>query len=211
MWFPSIVPFFIKPIKIKKQTTMDEIEKTGMNDDVGFEIPEEIKGRIIDIMNDCPDIRNIGDKEYRVHNLRMYSLNRIMKLAMSLFKEDPEKVPDDKRLIFAMCTDMDKGCEIVATILCNHLFKPENVDKDDVDSVYTYNDRLIRYMKAKVINSTLDGNQWASLILGAVASIDLSAVFTTLVLVKQSMASLTKTRTKAEQQLKSWREAKSGI
>ena len=45
-----------------------------------FEVPDELKRKIIDIMNDCPDIKKLGDKEYRIYNLRMYSLNRILKL-----------------------------------------------------------------------------------------------------------------------------------
>lgn len=174
-----------------------------------FEIPDELKKEIVDIMNDCPNIEKVGEKEYRVYNLRMYSLNRIMKLALDLCKEDPEGITDDRKMIFALCTDLDKGCEILATILVNHLFTPDNVNKDDIDSVYTHNDNLIRFMKARILNDTVMPNQWAALILGAIKSIDLSQVFTMLVLVKQYMVSLTKTRTTAEEQLQSWQDAKS--
>ena len=38
-----------------------------------FEIPDELKEEIINIMNDCPNIEKVGDKEYKVYNLRMYS------------------------------------------------------------------------------------------------------------------------------------------
>lgn len=174
-----------------------------------FEIPKELKQEIINIMNDCPDIRRLGDKDYRVYNLRMYSLNRILKLGLELCESNPDDVTDDRKMMFALCTDLDRGCEIIAIILCNHLFKPDNIDINDIDSIYTYNDKLIRYMKAKVLNSTLDNNQWAGIILGAIKSIDLGQVFTLLVLVKQFSVSLTKTRTKAEESLQSWQEAKS--
>ena len=120
-----------------------------------FEIPDELKEEIINIMNDCPNIEKVGDKEYKVYNLRMYSLNRIMKLALNLCKDNPDEITDDRKMIFALCTDLDSGCEILSIILCNHLFTPDNVNKDDIDSVYTYNDKLIRYLKARILNSTV--------------------------------------------------------
>ena len=179
-----------------------------MEEEEEFNIPDELKKEIIDIMNDTPDLKKIGDKDYRVYNLRMYSLNRIIKLGLDLCKSD-ETVTDDSKMIFALCTDLDRGCEIMAIVLCNHLFKPENVDINNIDATETYNDLLIRYMKAKILNSTFDTNQWSAIILGAIKSIDLSQVFTLLVLVKQYTVSLTKTRTTAEEQLQSWLAVKS--
>jgi hypothetical protein len=172
-----------------------------------FNIPIELRKKILDIMNDCPDIKKVGEKDYRVYNLRMYSLNRILRTMLDLCNENPEKVTDDKQMMFAVCTDIDKGCEIMAIILCNHLFVPDNVNKNDIDSVYTYNDNLIRYMKAKILNSTFKTNQWAAIILGAIKSIDLRDFFQMLVSVKQYTVSLTNTRTTAEEQLQSWQEA----
>jgi hypothetical protein len=172
-----------------------------------FNIPIELRKKILDIMNDCPDIKKVGEKDYRVYNLRMYSLNRILRTMLDLCNENPEKVTDDKQMMFAVCTDIDKGCEIMAIILCNHLFVPDNVNKNDIDSVYTYNDNLIRYMKAKILNSTFKTNQWAAIILGAIKSIDLRDFFQMLVSVKRYTVSLTNTRTTAEEQLQSWQEA----
>lgn len=180
-----------------------------MEEEKEFDIPIELKKTIIDIMNDNPDIKKLGDKDYRVYNLRMYSLNRILKLGLELCEDNPENITDDKKMMFALCTDLDKACEIIAIILCNHLFTPDNVNKDDIDSVLTYNDKLIKYVKAKVLNSTFEQNQWVALVLGAIRSIDLSQVFTMLVLVKQYSVSLTKTRKTAEEQLLSWQEAQS--
>ena len=187
------------------------MQDSKQQEDETFEIPNELKEEIINIMNDCPNIQKLGDKEYKVFNLRMYSLNRILKLGLNLCKDNPEDITDDRKMMFALCTDLDSGCEILAIILCNHLFSPDNVNKDDIDSVYTYNDNLIRYMKAKILNSTVEPNQWSSIILGAIKSIDLSSVFTMLVLVKQYTVSLTKTRTKAEEQLQYWQEVKSAM
>lgn|SRR5574344_558001 len=189
----------------------NNMKETIEEEEKDFEIPDELKRKIIDIMNDCPDIKKLGDKEYKIYNLRMYSLNRILKLGLDLCKENPDTITDDRIMMYSLCTDLDKGCEIIAIILCNHLFTPENVNKDDIDSVYTYNDKLIKYVKAKVLNTTLDPDQWSYIILGALNSIDLSQVFTMLVLVKQYTVSLTSTRKKAEEQLQSWQEAKSVI
>lgn len=183
---------------------MEDIEE---KQEENFEIPIEFRKKILDIINDCPDIKKVGDKNYRVYNLRMYSLNRILRLVLDLCKDKPDKISNDKEMMFAVCTDIDMGCEIMAIILCNHLFTPDNVNKDDIDSVYTHNDYLIKYIKAKILNSTFNTNQWAAIILGAIKSIDLNDFFSMLVLVKQFTVSLTKTRTKAEEQLQSWQEA----
>ena len=185
------------------------MDKDIIEEEKEFDIPVELKKEIIDIMNDCPDIKKVGDKDYRIYNLRMYSINRILKLGLDLCQSSPEDITDDRKMMFSLCTDLDRGCEIIAIILCNHLFTPDNIDKDNIDNVYTHNDNLIRYMKAKVLNSTLDQNQWAAIILGAIKSIDLGQVFTMLVLVNKYSVSLTKTRTKAEEQLQSWQEAQS--
>nr|MDD4728868.1 hypothetical protein [Dysgonamonadaceae bacterium] len=61
-------------MKEKKDITKKEEGK--------FEIPDELKREIIDIMNDSPDLKKIGDKQYRVYNLRPYSINRILKLGL---------------------------------------------------------------------------------------------------------------------------------
>ena len=60
------------------------MQDNKQREDGTFEIPNELKEEIINIMNDCPDIQKLGDKEYKVFNLRMYSLNRILKLGLNL-------------------------------------------------------------------------------------------------------------------------------
>ena len=180
------------------------------NKDKEFDIPIELKREIVKIMNDSPTLCYIGDKQYVIKNLRMYSLNRILEIGFELCKDNKD-VDTDQKVMFSLCTDINRGCEIVAILLCNHLFKPENVDINNIDDVYSYNDKLIQYMKAKILNSTFDSNQWAAIILAALKSIDLGQLFTMLTLVKQYTASLTSVRTKAEEQLQSWREVQSAI
>jgi len=139
----------------------------------------DTKRDILDIINDAPSLVRLGDKEYRVKDLRYYSLYRICRLVMDMRKAD-ETLDEDQKVIMALCTDLDAMCEIMAIVLCNHMFRPS----DDADE---RNERLIREMKVKVMNSTYDANQWAAIILGAIKSVDLSAFF----LLKKSVSTLT--------------------
>ena len=147
----------------------------------------DAKREIVEIMNDCPSLQLIGDKEYEVKNMRYYSLNRICRLVMDMRKTD-ETLDDDKKVITALCTDLDAMCEIVAVVLCNHWFTPDSIRtfEDSQDSM-SRNDKMVEVMKAKVMNSTFIPNQWAAIVIGAIQSIDLSAFF----LLKKSVSMLT--------------------
>lgn len=151
------------------------------------DFPIDIKRDIIDIINDTPSLVQLGDKEYRVKDMRFYSLNRICRLALAM-KQADENLDDDNKVITALCTDLDAMCEIMAIILCNHLFQPDNIkDYEDVDETLSRNDKWIMIMKMKVMNSTFEINQWSAIILGAIKSIDLSGFF----LLKKSVSMLT--------------------
>ena len=147
----------------------------------------EIKRDIVDIINDSPSLVKLGDKEYVVKNMRYYALYRICRLVMDMRKAD-ESLDTDNAVITALCTDLDAMCEIMAIVLCNHRFTPEDIHSyEDVDDVMSRNDKMVAMMKAKVMNSTFDTNQWAAIILGAIKSIDLSGFF----LLKKSVSTLT--------------------
>ena len=147
----------------------------------------EIKRDIVDIINDSPSLVKLGDKEYVVKNMRYYALYRICRLVMDMRKAD-ETLDTDNAVITALCTDLDSMCEIMAIVLCNHRFTPDDIHGyDDVDDVMSRNDKMVAMMKAKVMNSTFDTNQWAAIILGAIKSIDLSGFF----LLKKSVSTLT--------------------
>lgn len=162
----------------------NNVEQTGQE---LSDFPIDIKRDIIDIINDTPSLVRLGEKEYRVKNMRYYSLYRICRLVTDMRKAD-ETLDTDQKVIMALCTDLDAMCEIMAIILCNHLFTPDKIKAyDDVDEVMSHNDKLIKIMKAKVMNSTFDTNQWAAIILGAIKSIDLSGFF----LLKKSVSTLT--------------------
>jgi len=151
------------------------------------DFPIDVKRDIIDIINDTPSLVMLGDKEYRVKDMRYYSLYRIGRIVMNMRAHD-ENLDDDNKVIMALCTDLDAMCEIMAIVLCNHLFTPDKIKTfDDVDETMSRNDKLVAIMKAKVMNSTFDANQWAAIILGAIKSIDLSAFF----LLKKSVSTLT--------------------
>ncbi len=151
------------------------------------DFPIDIKRDIVDIINDTPSLVKLGDKEYMVKNMRYYSLYRICRLVMDM-REGDKDLNEDSKLVMALCTDLDAMCEIMAVILCNHLFTPDDIHGfEDVDSVMSRNDKLVQVMKAKVMNSTFDTNQWAAIILGAIKSIDLSGFF----LLRKSVSTLT--------------------
>jgi hypothetical protein len=150
-----------------------EKENITKKEEEGFELEDfsvDIKRDIIDIINDTPSLVRLGEKEYTVKNLRYYSLYRICRLVTDMHKAD-ETLDTDQKIITALCTDLDAMCEIMAIVLCNHLFTP------DGDNAMERNERLIRTMKMKVMNSTYDTNQWAAIIIGAIKSVDLSGFF----------------------------------
>lgn len=151
------------------------------------DFPIDIKKDIVDILNDTPSLVMLGDKEYRVKNMRYYSLYRICNLVMDMRKAD-ESLDTDNKVIMALCTDLNAMCEIVAIVICNHLFTPDDIHSyEDIDEVMSRNDKLVKVMKSKVMLSTYDTNQWAAIILGAIKSIDLGGFF----LLRKSVSTLT--------------------
>lgn len=156
----------------------ENINKQENNQELS-DFPIDIKRDIIDIINDSPSLVRLGDKEYKVKNMRYYSVYRIARLVMDMRKAD-ETLDTDQKIITALCTDLDAMCEIMAVVLCNHLFVPE-------DGAMERNDEFVKTMKMVVMNSTYDQNQWAAIIVGAIKSIDLSGFF----LLKKSVSTLT--------------------
>ena len=156
----------------------ENINKQENNQELS-DFPIDIKRDIIDIINDSPSLVRLGDKEYKVKNMRYYSVYRIARLVMDMRKAD-ETLDTDQKIITALCTELDAMCEIMAVVLCNHLFVPE-------EGAMERNDELVKTMKMVVMNSTYDQNQWAAIIVGAIKSIDLSGFF----LLKKSVSTLT--------------------
>ena len=156
----------------------ENINKQENNQELS-DFPIDIKRDIIDIINDSPSLVRLGDKEYKVKNMRYYSVYRIARLVMDMRKAD-ETLDTDQKIITALCTDLDAMCEIMAVVLCNHLFVPE-------EGAMERNDELVKTMKMVVMNSTYDQNQWAAIIVCAIKSIDLSGFF----LLKKSVSTLT--------------------
>lgn len=145
----------------------------------------DVKKDILSILNDCPTLVRLGEKEYMVKNMRYYSLFRICQLAIKM--KENEEIDDDNRIITAMCTDLDAMCEIVAIILCNHLFTSEGNKVNGFDEYKSRNDLIVDKMKMRVMESTFDVGQWAAIIIGALKSIDLSGFF----LLRKSVSTLT--------------------
>ena len=163
---------------------IENIHET-MEELADFGIDEKID--IVNIINDSPSLVRLGDKDYTVKNMRFYSVYRIAKICLDMKKAD-ETLDNDNKIITALCTDLDAMCEIMAIVLCNHLFTPENVRTiEDAEESMSRNDRIIRIMKTKIMNSTYEVNQWAAIIIGAIKSIDLGGFF----LLKKSVSMAT--------------------
>ena len=190
-------PFVLrKPVRTKINNVHEKLKdmaKENENKQVAqgqetteFEpFPIDVKRNIVDIINDTPSLVRLGEKDYKVQNMRYYSLYRICNLVMDMRKAD-ETLDTDQKIITALCTDLDAMCEIMAVVLCNHLFTPDG-NNLTWEEVRTKNDYYVSVMKAKVMQSTFDANQWAAIVLGAIKSIDLSAFF----LLKKSVSTLT--------------------
>ena len=134
---------------MEKEEKTKDVQSNELQD-----FPIDVKRDIIDIINDTPSLVRLGNKEYRVKDLRFYSLNRICRLALAM-KQADETLDDDNKVITALCTDLDAMSEIMAIILCNHLFRPDDIkDYEDVDEVLSRNDKWIRVMKMKVMKKT---------------------------------------------------------
>ena len=159
---------------------LEEKDNKQMAQEEIGDFPIDVKRSIIDIINDTPSLVRLGDKEYKVKNMRYYSLYRITRLVLDMRQADAT-LDTDQKVIMALCTDFDAMCEIMAIVLCNHLFTPDCEDYEE------RNDAYVRKMKMVVMNSTFDENQWAAIVLGAIKSIDLSAFF----LLKKSVSTLT--------------------
>lgn len=138
----------------------------------------DVKRDILDIINDSPSLVKLGNRDYQVKNMRYYTLYRICKLVTDMHLAD-KNLSDDSQIVYALCTDLSAMGEILALILCNHMFTPEQSD--------TERDIIIETMKRKIYGSEFDVNQWAAIVLGAIKSIDLGGFF----LLKKSVSMLT--------------------
>lgn len=169
-----------------KQEKLNQANTPQKDDGDLQDFPIDVKRDIVDIINDTPSLVRLGTKEYRVKNMRYYSLYRICRLVMEMHKAD-ESLDTDNKIITALCTDLDAMCEIMGIVLCNHLFTPDGDRIETFEGIQAKNDYYISVMKARVMQSTFDVNQWAAIVLGAIKSIDLSGFF----LLKKSVSTLT--------------------
>ena len=172
----------MSPVRVPTFNNETEMKENELKD---FDL--DVKRDIVDIINDSPSLVRLGDKEYKVKNMRYYSVYRIARLVIDMRKNDKD-LDTDQKVITALCTDLDAMCEIMAVVLCNHLFTPDGIQTyEDAQETMSRNDKFVAIMKAKVMNSTYDQNQWAAIIIGAIKSIDLSGFF----LLKKSVSTLT--------------------
>lgn len=187
----------------KKETRKVEQEEKVEN--VLPDFPIDVKRDISDIILDSPSLVHLGGKEYTVKDMRFYSVYRIARLCMDMKQADALMVDDDNKIVTALCTDLDAMCEIMAIILCNHLFTAEGA-MTDIEGK-SRNEHYISVMKAKVLNSTYEPNEWSAIILGAIKSIDLSAFFLLKKSVSMATDSLLMRKKKSEETASRFMEA----
>lgn len=170
-------------------------------------IPDEIKRDLLDIIADNPTLVKVGGSQYKVYNLRAYSLNRIFKVAVNLRLEDKE-IDNDKKLLYALSTDIEASSEILAICLVNHLFTPPSEIRSFEEAVDTMdrNDKLVYFMKTKVLNEVIEPNAWAAIILGCIQSIDLSTLFFCTQQVSRLMDSQLNKRQKVVEAVSLWKQ-----
>lgn len=186
----------------KKQEIEQENDTEGM---VMSDFPIDVKRDIASIITDSPSLVHLGGKEYTVKDMRFYSVYRIARLCMDMKQADALMVDDDNKIVTALCTDLDAMCEIMAIILCNHLFTADGA-MTDIEGK-SRNEHYISVMKAKVLNSTYEPNEWAAIILGAIKSIDLSAFFLLKKSVSMATDSLLTRKKKSEETASRFMEA----
>ena len=175
------------------------------NESAFDDFPIDIKRDIVSIILDSPTIVRLDGKEFKMKNLRYYSIYRIAKICLDMKEADSLMVDDDNKVVTALCTDLDAMCEIMAIVLCNHLFTPDGVS--DNEEAIERNERWISKMKMKVMNSTFEPNEWAAIIIGAIKSIDLSAFFLLKKSVSMATASLLTRKMKSEETASRFMEA----
>ena len=175
------------------------------NESAFDDFPIDIKRDIVSIILDSPTIVRLDGKEFKMKNLRYYSIYRIAKICLDMKEADSLMVDDDNKVVTALCTDLDAMCEIMAIVLCNHLFTPDGVS--DNEEAIERNERWISKMKMKVMNSTFEPNEWAAIIIGAIKSIDLSAFFLLKKSVSMATDSLLTRKMKSEETASRFMEA----
>lgn len=179
-------------------------------ENINLDLPLEFRKSINDILLDSPSIEQLGDKQFKVKKLRPYALHRIYDVGIRLM-EKAEDVKDAQGLMFAMATDLSACAEIVAIVLCNHLFDADDVkDYDSAMDLMSRNDKLIEMMKVKVMLSSSDINQWSAIIINAFNSLQVSEVFQLRTSVKLFTDSATMIRKKVAEQSLLWQQARSG-
>lgn len=175
---------------------------------IDIDIPVKFRKEINDILLDTPEIVHLGGTEFKVHKLRPFAIHRIYQVGLRLMQDNDEILENDKKFLGAFLTDINACAEVLAIILCNHLFDADNVNSfEEMFALKSRNERLIEYMKDKVLMSTSEIGQWSAIIIGAFNSLNIQEVFRLRTSVKEFTVSQTMIRKAVAEQLQSWREA----
>ncbi len=128
-----------------------------------IEVSQSTSKRLIDIMADNPTLVKIKDKEYEIRGLRTYSRIKIAEV----YNKIVETEKSVENIILKSATNLRYSAEIIAIILLNHTFTADNKD----------NEVRIEQMTSRVMLETEDENEWSPIIIQAVNSLNIEAVF----------------------------------
>ncbi len=146
--------------------------------DYGLPLPLEFQAQLSKILIDNPSLTKIGDHEFRVHGLRMYSLEKIHQVAHKLRAFEGKDLMGGMKYI---CGNIDALCECVAIVLCNHLYDEEHINYDSYEemmSLMSRNDKITEMVKNKVkLLSKGNINELASIVFSAFAEMEYSELF----------------------------------
>lgn len=155
----------------------------------------EAQKRLLDIMADSPTLVKLGDNEWEIRDLRSYSRIKIAEVFTKIETTDSSV----QNIILKEATNLKYSAEIVAIVLLNHTFTEDVLD----------NEKRIKQMTTKVLLGTVDENQWVSIILQAVNSLNIESVFTITALAKVISTSLLTRKKKIQEQSQSMQQQKS--
>ena len=154
-----------------------------------IDVPFDSKKRLIDIMLDNPTLVKGKNNEWLVKDLRTYSRVKIAEV----FNKIEQTGITVSEIILKEAMNLKYSAEIVAIILLNHTFTPDEND----------NQERIKKMTTKVLLETTDETDWIGIVLQAVNGLNVEAVFQISLLGKALISSVTTRKKVIAEQLQS--------
>lgn len=146
--------------------------------DYGAALPLEFQQQLSKILTDSPSLIKISDTEFRVHSLRMYSIEKLHQVAQRIKAFEGNDIMNGLQYI---CMNLDALCECVAIVLCNHLFDEEQCNYNSYEEmmdVLSRNDKITLMVKNKVkLLSKGNINELASIVYSSFTDLEYGELF----------------------------------